>query len=309
MDLPGAEKDLQHTIELEPKNVMAYSRLGNVRVLQHRPAEAERLYERALELDPLAATALQGLANLFISQGQSAKAVRRVQDQLAKVPADSNYHLLLAQIFLAIHQGAEGQAELRKVLEFDPGNVSALFALAQTEQEAGDLTRAASTYEQLVRQHPKEAQPCVALGILEERRGNWRRAEELYRKALDLEAGQPTAANNLSYLLLEHGGDSNYALSLAQIGRRGMPDSPGTADTLAWAYYQKGIYNSAIELLADAVKKAPENPTYHYHLGLAYQRVSKVSLARQSFQQALNIDPKSKHADEIRNALANLAAN
>jgi Flp pilus assembly protein TadD len=99
------------------------------------------------------------------------------------------------------------------------------------------------------------------------------------------------------------------ALSLAQVARRGMPNSPNTADTLAWAYYQKGIYVSAIELLQEAIKKVPENATYRYHLGSAYQRVSKVSLARQNFQQALLIDPRSKRADEIRHALADLSSN
>jgi tetratricopeptide (TPR) repeat protein len=88
-----------------------------------------------------------------------------------------------------------------------------------------------------------------------------------------------------------------------------MPESPNAADTLAWAYYQKGIYDSAIELLQEAIKKVPENATYRYHLGLAYQRVSKVSLARQNFQQALLIDPKSKRADEIRHALSDLTSN
>jgi len=143
----------------------------------------------------------------------------------------------------------------------------------------------------------------------EEARGHWQHAEELYKQALDLDAGNATAANNLSYLLLEHGGDTNYALTLAQIARRGMPESPNTADTLAWAYYQKGIYDSAIELLQAAIKKVPENATYRYHLGLVYQRVSKVSLARQNFQQALLIDPRSKHADEIRHALTDLSSN
>jgi tetratricopeptide (TPR) repeat protein len=144
---------------------------------------------------------------------------------------------------------------------------------------------------------------------LEEGRGNSQRAEDLYKQALDLDANNATAANNLGYLLLERGGDTNYALSLAQIARRGMPDSANAADTLAWAYYHKGIYDSAIDLLQEAIKRVPQNATYRYHLGLTYQRLSKVSLARESLQQALVIDPQSKRADEIRHALADLTSN
>ena len=63
--------------------------------------------------------------------------------------------------------------------------------------------------------------------------------------------------------MLEHGGNVDVALSYAQLARSGNPDSVSFADTLAWAYYQKGTYGLAIDLLEDAVKRVPRNPTYH----------------------------------------------
>ena len=41
---------------------------------------------------------------------------------------------------------------------------------------------------------------------------------------MQVQTDYPVAANNLAYLMLEHGGDVNAALSLAQIGPRGLPD-------------------------------------------------------------------------------------
>ena len=76
------------------------------------------------------------------------------------------------------------------------------------------------------------------------------------------------------------------ALSLAQIGRKGMPDSPNSADTLGWAYYQQGVYNASIDLFQEAIKAQvegnPENPTYHYHLGMAYQKSNNFDMARKT---------------------------
>jgi tetratricopeptide (TPR) repeat protein len=307
--MAGAEKDLQHTIELEPKNAVAYTRLGDVRFMQKRFPDAEKLYEQALVLDPGQREALQDIANLLIAQKQTDKLLNRIQAQVVRVPQNSSFHFLLAQVLLSVHKLEDAKTELAKAVELDSTNLNALFVLGQTQQETGRLEEAAIIYQRLIRERAKEVKPYVALGVLEESRGNWQHAEELYKQSLDLEAGNATAANNLSYLLMERGGDTNYALSLAQIARRGMPESPNAADTLAWAYYQKGIYDSAIELLQEAIKKVPENATYRYHLGLAYQRVSKVSLARQNFQQALLIDPKSKRADEIRHALSDLTSN
>ena len=73
---------------------------------------------------------------------------------------------------------------------------------------------------------------------------------------------------------------------MAQTARRGLPDSPNTADTLGWAYYQKGIYNTAVDLFKEAVKKNPEDATYQYHLGMAYQKTDQPELAKEHLQRA-----------------------
>jgi tetratricopeptide (TPR) repeat protein len=308
-DASGAEQDLQRAITLDPKNAIAYARLADVRVLQGRFADAEGGYEKALALDSNTTEALQNLTNLLMAQKHSDKALSRVQEQLAKAPNNATYHFLFGQLLLSRRDSDQGQAELKKAIELDKTSMAPRFVLARAEQLSGQLEQAAGIYEQMIQDYPKDSKPYVGFGLLEEVRGNWQHAEDLYRKALDLEPSEAPAANNLSYLLLEHGGDVNYALSLAQIGRRGMPDSANTADTLAWAYYRNGIYKSAIELLQDAVKKSPNNSTYYYHLGLAYQHISKPLLARQSFQTALRINPNSTRADEIRQALAEVASN
>jgi tetratricopeptide (TPR) repeat protein len=294
---------------MDAKNATAYTRLGDVRAYQKRLPEAEKFYEQALEFDPQFAEALQELTNLLMFQRQTEKAVRRVQLQVARVPDNANYHFLLGQLLLSDHRAADAEAESEKALALDKSNSGAMLLLARARQDAGRLDEAEAAFDHLMQANPKNPDPCVGYALLEERRGNWRRAEELYRRALDLQANHPAAANNLSYLLLEHGGDANYALSLAQIARRAMPDSPSAADTLAWAYYKNGMYDSAISLLQEAIKRVPQNQTYHYHLALAYQKSNQTILAKASFQHALDLDPSSPRALEIRHAMTELSTN
>jgi tetratricopeptide (TPR) repeat protein len=118
----------------------------------------------------------------------------------------------------------------------------------------------------------------------------------------------PLASNNLAYVLLEQGGNIDVAMGMAQTARRGMPNSPNAADTLGWAYYRKGIYQSAISQFQEALRLneragAPDDPVLHYHLGLAYQRSNQLSLARQQLEKALKLKPD--HAD-ARKALQEL---
>jgi Tfp pilus assembly protein PilF len=96
----------------------------------------------------------------------------------------------------------------------------------------------------------------------------------------------------------------NVALTLAQTARRGLPNLPNSADTLGWAYYHNGAFAVAAPLFEDAVKKVPENLTYHYHLGLTYQKLNDSARARTEFEITINLDPKSALANEARRALS-----
>jgi len=93
------------------------------------------------------------------------------------------------------------------------------------------------------------------------------------------------------------------ALTLAQTARQAMPDSANTADTLAWAYYYKGTYGFARDLLEDAVKKDSSSPTIEYHLGMVYSKLRDRSNAQIHLKKAISLAPDSQAAKDARTAL------
>jgi Tfp pilus assembly protein PilF len=86
-----------------------------------------------------------------------------------------------------------------------------------------------------------------------------------------------------------------------------MPNSPSTADTLAWAYYHKGNYTSARDLLEDAVKESPNNAALHYHLGLTYSKLADSSDATLHLKKAVTLDPNSQTGKDAQKALGQLS--
>ena len=56
-------------------------------------------------------------------------------------------------------------------------------------------------------------------GVIHERRGDIPKARELYGKVLALNPRFAPAANNLAWVLAEHGGDKDKALALAQTAK------------------------------------------------------------------------------------------
>jgi Flp pilus assembly protein TadD len=132
------------------------------------------------------------------------------------------------------------------------------------------------------------------------------KAEAYYRKALEIQPKQPVAANNLAYRMLENGENADVALTYAQTARQAMPNSPDTADTLAWAYYHKGAYGFARDLLENAIKTAPNSAAMQYHLGMVYSKLGDKSNAAIHLKKAESLAPDSPTAKDAKTALQGL---
>ena len=128
----------------------------------------------------------------------------------------------------------------------------------------------------------------------------------MYQKALALQPDNPLASNNLAYVMLEQGGNVDVAFQMAQTARRQLPDSPESADTLGWAFYQKHVYTSAINLLKEAVKKEPDNALFNYHLVLAYAKSGQAGLARQQLDRVTKLKGDSPETEDLKRALAEI---
>ena len=204
-------------------------------------------------------------------------------------------------------RAAEAEKALQRAADLDKKNPFILGLLAQAQTNNGELDQAIATYRRALELSPDDPRLYLLLGALYERQGNWQEAQVAYQKVLSLKSDEPHAANNLAYLLLEHGGSVNVALTLAQTARKGLPNLPNSADTLGWAYYNNGAFSVAAPLFEDAIKKVPNNQTYRYHLGLTYKKLNDTARAKVEFEKAISLDPNSAVAGNARQALNELA--
>jgi tetratricopeptide (TPR) repeat protein len=303
-NLKAAEQDLAKSIEVAPQNPIGYTRMGALRTLQNNYSAASQYYDKALQLNPGYLEALEGLVAVDVRQNRLPAAIDRVREQIARVPDNSRYYQLLSGLFAMDKDMANAEAAMQKAA--DMGNPEALLQLGVLQTTRGDSDRALANYRRLVQQKPNDIRGYVMLASLLEAREDYPQAQELYEKALQVSPDNPVVANNLAYLMLQHGGNLAVATSLAQVARRGMPNSVYSADTLAWAYYHTGDYFLAVDLLRQATTDAPENATYQYHLGLAYEKINDKRHAREHLERALQIDPKNARNEEIRTALEQL---
>jgi Flp pilus assembly protein TadD len=179
-------------------------------------------------------------------------------------------------------------------------------ALATLYARSQKPDQALQTVEKALRKRPNDPAMLTLAGAAYERKGEIDKAREAFQKALEANPRDGAAANNLAWILSEHGGDAEEALRLATLAREVAPDDPQVADTLGWILYKRGIYHRSVALLRAAAAKLPGDALIQYHLGMALLKLEDRPAARQALGRALEIDQAFKGADEARRALASL---
>ena len=240
----------------------------------------------------------------YILQKQSDKAIARVKLQIERQPKSSASHVLLASLLFDAKDLSGAQANAQQALQLDSNNFQAVALLTRILLTRGATDQAISVMQQWVKSKPDDAAAYVTLGTMENARHDTQDAQKYYEKALQLQPDQPVAANNLAYIMLATGQNTDVALGLAQTARRAMPNSPNAADTLGWAYYLKGTYGSARDSLEQAAKGDANNASIQLHLGLVYQKLSDRKTAATHLNRAISLAPNSPTADAARKALA-----
>ncbi len=304
-----AQQDAEEAAKRAPQSPAPYVQLANIQLVQKHFPEAEKLYQQALDKDPSSSEGLSGLMNTYFAQKQFDKAIAAANAQIAKSPKTANFYDLLGTALFNGRKDLPGaEAALRKAIELDKNNTDALEKLGKVQVQEGAADKALATYQQSIKDNPRDVTFYVLSGELYEAKKDWDQAKTMYQQALSISPDHPLASNNLAYVIIEQGGNIDVAMGLAQTARRGMPDSPNAADTLGWAYYHKGIYQSAISEFQEALRLGqkrgdPDDADLHYHLGLAYQKANQNAQARQQLEKAVKLRPDDS---EAKKALSDL---
>jgi Flp pilus assembly protein TadD len=135
----------------------------------------------------------------------------------------------------------------------------AWYALAVTHRTDGAIDNAATALDTIVRKDDAPAEAVLLRGLVADRLGDSRAAEDFYRRGLRLNPDAPEAMNNLAYLILLRGGDLEEAHALASRAIALSPATAGFHDTLGRILAKQGKPEAAIEQFNTALRLDPDN--------------------------------------------------
>ncbi|WDP90167.1 MAG: tetratricopeptide repeat protein [Desulfobacter sp.] len=309
-ELDQARAVYERMIVIAPDNPAAYFRLGLVCRAEKKTEAALENFNKALARNPMLMDVFTQLIDVHAGNNAHQQAITVCDSHLEKVagtPIAASVILnLKAGLLIALGQTEPAKQSLELSIRKNPAYIPPYLTLAGLHKAGGNTDQAMALYTELIRHRPDQAAPHTLLGTLYEKKNKWDLAETHYKKSLSVNPNFIPALNNLAFLYAQQNRNLDEALALARQARVKTGGIPAVIDTLGWVYYKKQLYPSAAQEFKACVDKEPQNPVFHYHLGMTYNKMWKYEQARAALEKALALKPDFKGSGEARKILEQL---
>ena len=290
-----------------PNHALAHHRLGLIARSNKKDADALAHFEQALKINSGDVDSLANIIAMNMAAGRTQVAKDRILRQLEISPNNPMLYNFLGRYNIADHKFDDAQAAFQKAIEMDNSLLASYSNLAELYVLQGKMDLAVREYEAILSKNPKFIPAMMVLGILHEQNKDPDKAASLYKNALAINPRFAPAANNLAWIMITRGENSDVALAYAQTAREVSPEDPSIADTLGWIYYHKNVYLKAASLLGDSLTKLPKDPIVQYHFGMVQWKIGNKKAAKAALETALNENPEFPGSIEAKQVLHQLS--
>ena len=257
--------------------------------LEGRKYDALPLYKKLVLKHPNFVDGIQGYTNLLLELDKAPTAIAFLNESISKMPDSGYLYCILGNCYIELNDIDVARKSFEMAISIMPELPNPYIRLSNIYEKLGYTTEQIKilekcientfdypdAYSELARVYQKLNEKDKAIGILET--GVVRNPDAM------------VLANNLAWMYMEHDEDLNKAFDLAQKAYEFSSDDPIIADTLAWAYYKKGIYSMAEILLEESINLKDDYPIVHYHLGMVLKARGDEPKAKASFEKAISL--------------------
>jgi tetratricopeptide (TPR) repeat protein len=190
-----------HALELDERNYLAHSKLGEVALAEGDIPAARTAFQRALDLYPRFAHALGKVALCDLAERKLEDARERLTRALAWEPDDYELRLNLGVVELERGELEAAERHFAACRARAPAGPDALLNLGVVAQRRQRWEDAQARFEEAVALAPEHGDAWSHLGQARLARGDLRAAEAAFRRAAELAPEDPLAHFNLGVAL------------------------------------------------------------------------------------------------------------
>jgi tetratricopeptide (TPR) repeat protein len=223
-------------------------------------------YKLAITADPESLFLRVELAELYWRVSRVGEAIHEAEDVLKSDPNYPDAHRLLARVYW--HMLGDSQTE-------------------KTNKE--NLRKAIEHMEALTRLQPSDTDSWQVLGRLYKMNNQGQKAEEAFKKVLNVDPDSKGGRSSLAQLYFEQGDYAGAVELLKKIPEADL--DPSLLGMLGYAYSQMHDFESAVATYEKALAKDPENQELRRAYADALLDMGNTPAARTEFAKILKADP------------------
>ncbi len=301
-----ARKELDFIGKAYPQNAQARYQVGVLALQDKDFKRAERVFGDLYKANPADRRGLVGVTETMIAEGHMDQAIKETEKAIEREPERRDLKLFAANDYKRANRFDDAIKIYQTLLEKEPKNADLLFKVAETQRLKGDQNAAMDNFRKCSQAAPSDVLCLIELGMILSATGRDDQAKPVYEQILKIQPDNPLALNNLAYMKAQEGVDLDQALNMAQRAVQKEPKSFELADTLGWIYIKKNLSQNAIQIYRELTQKAPDNPTFHFHYGMALIQQGDRPTARKEFETALKDKPSKAEEDKLHEQLQKL---
>lgn len=218
------------------------------------------------------------------------KALQMGKDAIAKYPTDNAIRASYALLLGENQQPKEAVKLLEGSLKNNAAdrdvylNMAQIYERAHNYEEAEDLAHKA---ESLPGDPRENEMTWFLLGAIYERQKQFDKAEEEFKKVLNVNPKNASTLNYYGYMLADRGIRLDEAREMIQRALDQEPYSGAYLDSLGWVYYKENKLSEAEAALRKAVERESHDPTIRSHLGDVYAKQGRMEQAAIEWEKSL----------------------
>jgi tetratricopeptide (TPR) repeat protein len=228
---------------------------------------------------------------------------------------DQRVRLDMAQVNFALKPGmvADASAADRKKAEEKATALKGAFAEGVALSNDGKHEEAIAKFNQVLAEVPKCVECYQNIGTVYTRMKEWAKAEEAFKKAIEIKPDSADAFNGLATVFNAQKKFNEAAEASAQAqklagsaGTAGGGANAGTVFNQGVIAWNAGKIPDAKKLFEQAVQIDPKLADAHYWLGMATVNEGNLPEAAKHFDEYLKLAPTGQYAEQAKSILTSI---
>lgn len=266
------------------------NRAQNAQIVRDYPL-ATKLLKTVLEEEPSNTTALFQLASCYDKSQQNEKARDAYLNLLRADSGNFEAMLNLGAVFGRLGQYDNSIAILKKARDTGKETPDLMYNMGLTYKLMGNYAEAADCFKAVVSQNPHDVLAYNHLGFIEARRGDHKKALQMYSRALTEDPNHPVLHYNaaLSYIAMNKPDDARRSFENALRARPGWNEA---LEGYASLCIRERQYADAQEIVSQGLNVHPDNLDLMVTQGRLYVRTGDYAEAEKVYKRVLEKRPE-----------------